>query len=64
MARRYGKKLKAQIDEIVKNPELVLKMTTEEYGIFCQRFYKSPELYRKMPKTVINASTGQRYLLK
>jgi len=62
MTRRYGKKLKAQIAEIDKNPALVLKMTQKEYGIFCERVHKTPELYNKLPKTVIDGWTGERYL--
>ena len=62
MARRYGKKLKAQVAEIDKNPALVLKMTQAEYGIFRERVHKTPKLYNKLPKTVIDGWTGERHL--
>ena len=64
MPRRYGKKLKGQIAEIDKNPALVLKMTQEEYGIFRERFHKTSELCNKMPKIIVDAWTGNRYLRK
>jgi len=62
MARRYGKQLKAHVAEIDKNPALVLKITQAEYGIFRERVHKTPKLYNKLPKTVIDGWTGERHL--